>query len=57
MLSPEEWDVLSLSLRVALGCVVITLPPAVALGWLLARRDFPFKVPVSYTHLTLPTRS
>ena len=38
MLSPEEWDVLSLSLRVALGCVVITLPPAVALGWLLARR-------------------
>ena len=44
MLSPEEWDVLSLSLRVALGCVVITLPPAVALGWLLARRDFPFKV-------------
>jgi molybdate transport system permease protein len=44
VLSPEEWDVLSLSLRVALGCVVITLPPAVALGWLLARRDFPFKV-------------
>ena len=34
---------LGLSLRVALACVLTTLPPAVAIGWLLARRDFPGK--------------
>ena len=34
---------LGLSLRVAAACVVTALPPAVALGWLLARRDFPGK--------------
>jgi molybdate transport system permease protein len=44
VLSPEEWQVLSLSLRVACCCVLLTLPPAVLLGWLLARRDFPLKI-------------
>ncbi len=44
MLTPEEWEVLGLSLRVALTCVVLTLPPAVGMGWLLARRDFPGKM-------------
>lgn len=44
MLSPEEWEVLALSLRVACCCVLLTLPPAVLLGWLLARRDFPLKI-------------
>ena len=34
---------LGLSLRVAGACVLAALPPAVALGWLLARRDFPGK--------------
>ena len=34
---------LGLSLRVAGACVLTTLPPAVAVGWLLARRDFPGK--------------
>ncbi len=34
---------LGLSLRVAVACVLASLPPAVALGWLLARRDFPGK--------------
>ena len=37
MLSAEEWEVLWLSLRVAGLCVVISLPLAVVLGWLLAR--------------------
>ena len=44
MLSPEEWTILTLSLQVAFFCVAITLPPAIALGWLLARRDFPGKL-------------
>ena len=43
MLTPEEWEVLGLSLRVAVACVLASLPPAVAMGWLLARRDFPGK--------------
>ena len=34
---------LGLSLRVALACVLISLPAAVAMGWVLARRDFPGK--------------
>ena len=40
MLSGEEWEVIGLSLRVALFCVILTLPTAVAVGWLLARREF-----------------
>lgn len=44
MLTPQEWEVLGLSLRVALVCVLLSLPAAVAMGWLLARRDFPGKV-------------
>jgi len=44
MLSPEEWEVLLLSLRVASFCVVVSLVPGVLLGWLLARRDFPGKL-------------
>ena len=40
MLSAEEWEVLWLSLRVAGLCVVINLPLAVVLGWLLARVEF-----------------
>ena len=33
----------------------LMLPPGIALAWLLARRRFPG--PVSYTHLTLPTKA
>jgi molybdate transport system permease protein len=40
VLSAEEWEVLWLSLRVAGLCVVISLPLAVVLGWLLARVEF-----------------
>ncbi len=40
LLTPEEWEVLALSLRVGVVCVLISLPPGVLLGWLLARRQF-----------------
>ncbi|USG59955.1 molybdate ABC transporter permease subunit [Sneathiella marina] len=40
MLSAEEWDVIQLSLKVAIWCVLVTLLPAIALAWVLARRDF-----------------
>ena len=44
MLSPDQWQVLWLSLRIALCCVLVSLIPAVLLGWLLARREFPGKI-------------
>jgi len=44
MLTAEEWEVLELSLRVAVCCVVISLPLGVGLGWLLARAEFRGKV-------------
>lgn len=40
-LSPEEIQALLLSLRVALWCVAVTAIPGIALGWIMARRDFP----------------
>ncbi|MFC2172619.1 molybdate ABC transporter permease subunit [Acidobacteriota bacterium] len=40
MLSPEEWSALALSLKVATWCVLFTVIPGVAMGWLLARRRF-----------------
>jgi molybdate transport system permease protein len=40
-LTPEEWSVVALSLRVSVAAVVLTLPLAYALAWLLARRRFP----------------
>ena len=44
MFSAEEVQVLLLSLRVACCCVLLSLLPAVLLGWLLARREFPLKI-------------
>jgi molybdate transport system permease protein len=40
---PQEIDALLLSLRVALTAVAFSLPPAIAVAWVLARRDFPGK--------------
>jgi molybdate transport system permease protein len=40
-LTPEEWSVVALSLRVSLAAVALTLPLAYALAWVLARRRFP----------------
>jgi len=52
-----EWEVLALSLRVALVAVAFTLPFAVGLGWLLVRKRFPGRVLVTTfvnTPLVLP---
>jgi molybdate transport system permease protein len=42
-LSPAEWQVVWLSLKVSLAAVALTLPLAYALAWLLARR-FPGRI-------------
>ncbi|HSD75385.1 MAG TPA: molybdate ABC transporter permease subunit [Steroidobacteraceae bacterium] len=39
-LSPEEWQAFRLSLEVAARSVVLSLPFAIAMAWLLARRRF-----------------
>jgi molybdate transport system permease protein len=39
-----EWAIIALSLKVSLVAVALTLPPAYALAWLLARRSFPGRV-------------
>ena len=53
-ITPEEATVLLLSLRVALACVALSLLPALALAWLLARRDFPGKIALEgVVHLPL----
>ncbi|AKH42623.1 molybdate transport system permease protein [Altererythrobacter atlanticus] len=40
-LTPAEWSIIWLSLKVSLVAVGLTLPIAYALAWLLARRRFP----------------
>jgi molybdate transport system permease protein len=40
VLTPEETEAFFLSLKVGLCCVLISLPPGVLIGWLLARREF-----------------
>lgn len=39
-LSPAEWQAAGLSLRVALWCMLVVLPPAIATAWLLSRTEF-----------------
>jgi molybdate transport system permease protein len=41
--SPAEWEAVRLSLGVGAISVLVSLPPALILGWLLARREFPGK--------------
>ena len=54
MLTPVEISALILSLKVALLSTVISLPVAIAVAWLLARKSFPGKVLVdSIIHLPL----
>ena len=43
----DPWSAVRLSLIVALGAVILGLVPAVAVGWVLARRDFVGKTFVS----------
>ena len=53
-LTALETEALGLSLRVALWCVALSLPPAIAVAWLLARRDFAGKAVVDgIVHLPL----
>lgn len=53
-LRPEEWAALLLSLQVSVVAVLVSLPLAVAVAYLLARRDFPGKGLVSaLVHLPL----
>jgi molybdate transport system permease protein len=42
-LLPEDWRAVGLSIQVALCAVLLSLPFAIAVGWLLARRSFPGK--------------
>ena len=54
MLSPAEWQVIGLSLKVSVVAMAATLPVAYALAWLLARRQFPGKLLVdALVHLPL----
>ena len=39
-LTPEEWEIVSLSLRVALWATLASLPLALAVAWVLARKRF-----------------
>jgi molybdate transport system permease protein len=39
-LSPDEWIAVQLSLRIAIVATLVALPFGLAVGWLLARKDF-----------------
>src|SRR5262249_16479807 len=44
MLSAEEWGIVALSLKVSGVAIVVALPIAFGLAWLLARGRFPGKI-------------
>ena len=39
-LSPEEWTAIALSVRIAVVATACALPFGIAIGWLLARKEF-----------------
>ena len=39
-LSPEEWTAVALSLRVSVWATMLALPMAIAVAWVLARKEF-----------------
>ena len=43
-LTPGEWGVVALSLKVSVVAVVLTMPIAYGLAWLLSRRRFPGRI-------------
>ena len=56
-LSPAEWTAVLLSLRIALVATICALPFGIAVGWLLARKEFWGKILVDgivYLPLVLP---
>ena len=53
-LTPDEWSVVALSLRVSVVAVVLTMPLAYGLAWLLSRRRFPGRIVLdALVHLPL----
>ncbi|MCO6459517.1 MAG: molybdate ABC transporter permease subunit [Pirellulaceae bacterium] len=52
-MSPDEWSAIRLSLQVAGAGVAASLPLGIALGWLLARQQFPGKTLIE-TFVNLP---
>ena len=57
MLTPEEWGIVALSLKVSVVAVVAVAPLAFGLAWILARGRFPGRVlldSVVYLPLVLP---
>jgi molybdate transport system permease protein len=54
LLSPDEWEIVRLSLKVTIVAVGLTLPVAFGLAYLLARAHFPGKILVdAIVHLPL----
>ena len=56
-LSPAEWTAVELSLRVSVVATIVALPFGIAIGWLLARKEFWGKILVDgivYLPLVLP---
>jgi molybdate transport system permease protein len=56
-LTPEEWGIVALSLRVGLVATIAALPIAFAIAWLLARGRFPGKILIEaivYLPLVVP---
>lgn len=43
LLTPEEWTAVTLSLRVAFWATLWSMPPAILVGWILSRLEFPGK--------------
>ncbi|WP_443265849.1 molybdate ABC transporter permease subunit [Xanthobacter sp. NM-25] len=43
LLTPDEWTAVVLSLRVAFWATVWSMPPAIFVGWILSRVEFPGK--------------
>lgn len=39
-MTPTEFEILWLSAKVGIGCVLISLPGGIVMGWILARHDF-----------------
>lgn len=42
-MTESEWLAISLSIKVAMAATLVSLPLAIATGWVLARKDFPGK--------------
>lgn len=39
-LTPDEIDIIKLSYKVAICCLLVNIAPAILLGWILARKEF-----------------